>query len=142
MFRQQSQVEQASHTHVVSATIEEAAASRKPPIPRRTSKPNLHFYRQVRRGSLRGGQEGSLDSIAVAGRSASLGRAAGEVATGEVAAGEVAASLGGTASRYGDWGDDFHTSEEEERVVRVRARYSYGGEEEGTLVIQPGQQFR
>ena len=130
-------MEQASHTHVVSATIEEAAASRKPPIPRRTSKPNLHFYRQVRRGSLRGSQEGSLDSIAVAGRSASLGRAAGEVA-----AGEVAASLGGTASRYGDWGDDFHTSEEEERVVRVRARYSYGGEEEGTLVIQPGQQFR
>ena len=140
-------MEQASHTHVVSATIEEAAASRKPPIPRRTSKPNLHFYRQVRRGSLRGSQEGSLDSIAVAGRSASLGRAAGEVAAGEVAAGEVAAgevaaSLGGTASRYGDWGDDFHTSEEEERVVRVRARYSYGGEEEGTLVIQPGQQFR
>ena len=56
-----------------------------------------------------------------------------------------------------DWGEDFQDDdddEEEEEVVelredgesrlegRVSALFSYSGEEEGTLALEPGQQFR
>ena len=56
-----------------------------------------------------------------------------------------------------DWGEDFQDDddeeEEEEEVElrqegesrlegRVSALYSYSGEEEGTLALEPGQQFR
>ena len=55
-----------------------------------------------------------------------------------------------------DWGEDFQDDEEDEDVEevelreegesrlegRVSALYSYSGEEEGTLALEPGQQFR
>ena len=58
-----------------------------------------------------------------------------------------------------DWGEDFQDDEEDEEDEdveevelreegesrlegRVSALYSYSGEEEGTLALEPGQQFR
>ena len=59
-----------------------------------------------------------------------------------------------------DWGEDFQDDDNEEEVDeeeevelrvegesrleegRVSALYSYSGEEEGTLALEPGQQFR
>ena len=54
-----------------------------------------------------------------------------------------------------DWGEDFQDDDDEEEEVvelreegesrlegRVSALFSYSGEEEGTLALEPGQQFR
>ena len=56
-----------------------------------------------------------------------------------------------------DWGEDFQDDDEDSEEVELRtegvsmmgtmdgrlsALYSYSGEEEGTLALEPGQQFR
>ena len=50
-----------------------------------------------------------------------------------------------------EWGEDFQDNDDEvelreERESRLEGRlsalYSYSGEEEGTLALEPGQQFR